>query len=118
MLTTLPPLNLQAESLSILLNGKRIYLAFHKIIRLEADRNYTWIYLADGCKVLSSRNLSRLQASLSNDFVRVNKSHVVNRRFLLGLTEKRHEISLIDNSCVPMARRRAKRIREILFPPL
>jgi two-component system, LytTR family, response regulator len=118
MLTTLSPLNLQAESLSVLLNGNRVYLPFHKILRLEADRNYTWIYLSDGRKILSSRNLLRFQKRLPEEFIRVNKSHIINRCFLLGITEKRYEISLADNSRIPLARRQVKQILEILFPPL
>lgn len=112
----LPYSELPIQSLSILFNGKRKYVSFHKILRLEADRNYTWIHLSDGDKVLSSRNLSRLQESLPDNFVRVNRSHLVNRFYLIGLAEKRYEISLVDNSSIPIARRRVKIIKKRLFP--
>lgn len=109
---------LPIQSLSILFNGKRKYVSFHKILRLEADRNYTWIYLSNGDKLLSSRNLSRLQKSLPDNFVRVNRSHLVNRFYLLGLAEKRYEISLVDNSSIPIAKRRVKHIKKSLFPKI
>lgn len=105
----------EARTLSILVNGKRNLLSFRNILRLEADRNYTWIHLMDGTKALSCRNLSNLQEILPEDFVRVGRSHLVNRYFLLGISDKSKELSLIDDFRIPIPRRNAKRIRQKLL---
>lgn len=105
----------EVHALPISLNGKRSLVSFRNILRLEADRNYTWIHLADGTKALSCRNLSNLQDNLPEDFVRVGRSHLVNRHFLLGISDKSKELSLPDDSRIPIPRRNAKRIRQKLL---
>jgi two-component system LytT family response regulator len=50
-----------------------------KIIRCEADRNYTSFFLSDGKKILVSKTLKDYEVLLSgNNFLRVQQSHLIN----------------------------------------
>lgn len=82
------------------------YLNTSEIIRLEADRSYTWFYLTDNRKYLVSRNLKEYQELLSDlGFFRPHNSHLVNlyhvKKFI------RHEggyIEMNNGSHVPVSR--------------
>lgn len=53
------------------------------IIYLKADINYTEFFMNDGRKFTSSSTLKRHQADERlKDFLRVNKSYLVNRRYI------------------------------------
>ncbi|MFH2096904.1 MAG: LytTR family DNA-binding domain-containing protein [Bacteroidota bacterium] len=55
------------------------YLGIKNIIRLEADRSYTMIFMNDGKRHMVSKSLSEFEDLLSeNDFFRIHKSHIVN----------------------------------------
>jgi two-component system LytT family response regulator len=82
------------------------YLSTGNIIRLEADRSYSWFYMTDGKKHLVSRNLKEYQELLTDmNFFRPHNSHLINlehvHRFI------RHEggyIEMSDGSTVPISR--------------
>ena len=48
-----------------------------QIIRLQGERNYTWLYLANGEKHLLSITLKRIEVQLPQ-FLRINKGHLIN----------------------------------------
>lgn len=48
-----------------------------QIIRLQGERNYTWLYLANGDKHLGCITLKRMEAQLPQ-FLRINKGHLIN----------------------------------------
>jgi two-component system LytT family response regulator len=49
------------------------------IVRLEADGNYTHVYMADGSKILASRTLKEFEVFIDKyDFVRIHRTHVIN----------------------------------------
>lgn len=82
------------------------YLNTSEIIRLEADRSYSWFYMSGGKKHLVSRNLKEYQELLTDlNFFRPHNSHLINlehvRKFI------RHEggyIEMDDGSTVPISR--------------
>ena len=82
------------------------YLNTKEIIRIEADRSYTWFYLKDKRKLLVSRNLKEYQELLSErNFFRTHNSHLINLEHVKKYI--RHEggaIELIDGSQVPISR--------------
>jgi two-component system, LytTR family, response regulator len=86
------------------------------IIRCEADRNYTNLFLKNGGKITASRNLKDLEEMLEDySFIRVHHSHVVN----LNEVEKyiRGEggyLIMSDKSSVDVSRSR----KEILLKKL
>jgi len=56
----------------------------HDIMYVAAEGNYTNIHLTDGSKMLVSKTMRTIQQLIGNDdtFLRIHKSHVVNRDFI------------------------------------
>jgi two-component system LytT family response regulator len=82
------------------------YLNTKDIIRIEADRSYSWFYLADGRKILVSRNLKEYHELLSDrNFFRPHNSHLINLEFVTKyIRQDGGSIMLSDGSEVPVAR--------------
>jgi two-component system LytT family response regulator len=82
------------------------YLDTMEIIRLEADRSYSWFFMASGEKHLVSRNLKEYQELLSDmNFFRPHNSHLINLEHVHKFI--RHEggyIEMSDGSTVPISR--------------
>jgi len=82
------------------------YLNTKDIIRVEADRSYSWFYLQGEIKHLVSRNLKEYQELLSDrNFFRTHNSHLINLEHVKKYI--RHEggyIEMIDGSTVPISR--------------
>ena len=101
--------NLKSETpskLAIPTSDGMEYLKTSDIIRIEADRSYSWFFLKDKRKVLVSKNLNNYQELLSDQhFFRPHNSHLINldhvRKYI------RHEggiIEMDDGSQVPISR--------------
>lgn len=86
----------------------REYLNPDNIVRIEADRSYSWFFISDKRKILVSRHLKEFQDILTDrDFFRPHNSHLIN----LGYVKKfvRQDggyIEMSDGSQVPVARNR------------
>lgn len=82
------------------------YLNTREIVRVEADRSYSWFFLVDGRKILVSRNLKEYHELLAErNFFRPHNSHLINLEFVKKFI--RHEggtILLTDGSEIPVAR--------------
>jgi two-component system, LytTR family, response regulator len=64
--------------------GSIDYISLKNIVRLKSDKNYTVIYTKEGKTVVSSRTLFLFEKLLAKnpEFVRVNRSEVVNLEHL------------------------------------
>jgi two-component system LytT family response regulator len=82
------------------------YLNTKEIIRIEADRSYSWFYLINHKKILVSRNLKEYQELLTDrNFFRTHNSHLINLEHVKKFI--RHEggaVELDDGSQVPISR--------------
>lgn len=67
------------------------------IVRLQADGNFTQIYLADNSKKMVCRFLKHFDNLLENPFVRVHRSHIVNTNFVKSY-HKSGTVTLSDNT--------------------
>ncbi len=79
-----------------------------QIIMLVADINYTTIYLADGQRFMVATTIGKVQKilQLHGEFVRPNKSQVVNWAYVRSSTSK--QLLLKNNEIVRFSRRREK----------
>lgn len=60
------------------------------IIRCESDRNYTFIFLNDGRKILVSRTIKEYEEMLKDyNFFRIHQSHLINLAYLKNYTRGR-----------------------------
>ena len=82
------------------------YLNTKDIIRVEADRSYSWFYLKDRRKLLVSKNLKEYQELLSDrNFFRTHNSHLINLEHVKKyIRSQGGAIELIDGSQVPISR--------------
>lgn len=82
------------------------YLNTKDIIRIEADRSYSWFHLTGKRKILVSKNLKEYQ-DLLNDrhFFRSHNSHLINLEHVKKYTRADGgAIEMIDGSQVPISR--------------
>lgn len=79
------------------------------ILRLEASDSYTNIYLADGRRFMSSKNIKVYENNLNKKmFFRTHKSHIINTMYHLNAfsrTDGNFAI-LSDKTSVPVSRRK------------
>lgn len=80
----------------------------NEIVRLEADRVYTTIYLSNGIKHVASKVLKKFEELLSiNKFLRVHSGHLINKDFINKyVSEDGGYVVMTDGAQVPVARRR------------
>ena len=59
------------------------FIELADIVRLEAEDNYTHLYLKDGTRMTASRTIKRFEDKLGRlNFYRVHKRHMVNMNFM------------------------------------
>lgn len=89
-----------------------IRLVVNDIIRMEADSNYSYIYLKSGKKKLVTKTLAYLEELLDDKgFYRCHRSHLINGAYISG-NPNRLSISLSDGSEIPIARRKKLEFKE------
>ncbi len=78
------------------------------IIRLEANSNYTKIYVNNNSEILSSKTLKEFEDILNQDsFYRIHKSHLINLNYLKEYSNLEGGFVLMnDNSKITFSRRR------------
>lgn len=84
------------------------FIRIKDIIRCEADRNYTKIFLLNSKhpEILSSYHLKEFENLLSeNDFCRVHKSHLINLMHMTRFSKSEgNVIFMSDDSHIPLSR--------------
>lgn len=91
----------------------REHVRIDDIVRLEGDLNYTRFVLADGRTILTSKNLSFYQPLLPDTFIRVHKSFLLNRYYILGFG--RLYVRMTDGYEVMVARRKRRLVKSLSF---
>lgn len=78
------------------------------IIRCESDRNYTFIFLTDGRKILVSRTIKDYEEMLTDfNFFRIHQSHLINLQFLKNYIRGRGGyVELHDGTHIDVSARR------------
>ncbi len=98
----------QPTRLVIPTSDGREYLDPKMIIRIEADRSYSWFFINDKRKILVSKHLKEFQDILSDrNFFRPHNSHLINLDFVKKyIRQDGGYIELTDGSKIPIARNR------------
>jgi len=84
------------------------YLNPKEIIRIEADRSYSWFFLTGDRKILVSKNLKEFQDLLGDrSFFRSHNSHLINLKFVRKFVRKEGGfIEMTDGEQIPISRNR------------
>jgi two-component system LytT family response regulator len=81
-----------------------------EITRLEGENNYTRFYFVNQKPMLVSRTLKEYEDILVDyDFIRVHKSHLVNKKFVKHL-DKEGLLWLVDGSHIIVSRRKKEEV--------
>ena len=94
-----------------------IFLEIEKILRLEADSNYTHIFLENGQQLMASKTLKEYEDILSDiGFYRVHNAHLVNVSFIKKYVKgDGGYIVMNDDKSIEVSRLRKKGLLDILF---
>lgn len=91
------------------------YVELSNIMRLEADRNYTRFFFADGKEFLSAKTLKEYEEMLPGEmFVRVHRTHLVNKIFVDRYDRDRSWLVLKNGSTVEVSRRKKEQVMRFL----
>lgn len=86
-----------------------------KIIRVEAISNYSRIYFNDGRSLVLARVLQWFEDSLPAEmFIRVHRSHLVNKQFVKAINGRKTKIILLNNGENVVVSWRRKRLVALL----
>jgi two-component system, LytTR family, response regulator len=91
----------------------KLPIDLRQVLRLEGTGNYTTFILSNGTRHLSSKSLCVYDQHLPADFVRVHKSCIINRRFVVRFDKKRRCILMKDEQEVKVARRRWQQAKKL-----
>ncbi len=88
------------------------FIPAQDILRLEADGSYTKFFLIKGKNIMASRTMKDFADLLDEtQFIRVHKSHVINKRFVKSM-HGNHLLVMEDNAVVEVSRRRWDEVKE------
>ncbi len=81
-------------------------MALKSIVRIEGERNYSYLFLSDDKKILSSKTLGYFEEILSDKgFLRCHRSHLVNRIHVTDI-KSTSEFVMKGQTLVPISRRK------------
>ena len=90
------------------------YVQLDEIIRLQADSNYTHIFLKGNKVFVSAKTLKEYDELLQgHHFLRVHKSHLINAAHIEGY-DKAGTLSMSDGSKIEVARRKKEFLQQAL----
>jgi DNA-binding LytR/AlgR family response regulator len=90
---------------SPLILGNKTRLFANEILFFEGDVNYTWIHFHSGKLRVIAKTLLHIEGKTnSENFIRVSRKHLVNRKFIAEIN--RDFVVLSDKTVLPISRRR------------
>lgn len=92
-------------------------VSINDIVRVEADRSYCFLCLSDGERMLVSKPLKDIEASLpENIFFRIHTTHLINMDYVKRyIKEDGGYVLMNDGSTAPLARRRKQQFLSLLL---
>jgi two-component system LytT family response regulator len=83
------------------------------VIRIEGEGNYSTIFTNTGLKIMCSKTLKSLEQDLLEDgFIRVHKSHLVNKKYITSSAN--NCISLTDNTLINVSVRKQSMVKKTI----
>ena len=90
------------------------YVQIDEIIRLQAESNYTHIFLSGNKVFISAKTLKEYDELLQgHKFLRVHKSHLVNSSHIVSY-DRQGSLQMSDKSAVEVARRKKEYLMQAL----
>lgn len=96
------------------MEGTRI-IPSYQIVRMEADRNYTWVHGNFGKPLCVSKNLGSFETQLQEcGFFRVHHSHLVSLYQIHKLNRSEGFVEMKDGKLIPVSREKKKGLVQLL----
>lgn len=88
--------------------GGRQQVCPDDVVLLEANTNYTVLYLQDGKKLLVATTLKKLEKRFDayENFFRTHKSHIINMEYMCNYEAKSNQILMPNQKRIVLSRRR------------
>ena len=97
------------------LNQKIILVKPEDILYCKSDGSYTTVFMSNGEKYLVSKSMKYVEDLLSNDFIRIHKSYIVNIFEIKEFIKQGNgEIILTNGKIIPISRTHRKQVMEAL----
>ena len=92
------------------------FIKVMEIVRMEADGNYTTIFLTNGTQMVASTQIGEYEKQLSRDkFFRIHDKHMINLRYVKSITRgETGTVVMEDDSKLPVSRRRKEEFLKVL----
>lgn len=96
----------KSDMLIINRQDKAVFVELKEIVRLEANGSYTDIFLDNGSKLSSTKNIMYYETKLKRPFYKVHRSHLVNLNKIKELQKNDGDgiIIMQDNSKINISR--------------
>ena len=108
--------NLKQSKIALAHSGGFTLEDIENVMRLQADDNYTHVFMKDGSRYLICRPLGDFEKSLPKEqFVRVHKTHMINIRHLKNFLNEDGGLAVLnDGYKVPIAKRKSALFMEAI----
>ena len=94
---------------------KKKSLPIEEVTRIEADINYSRLFLASGKRIILARTLKAYEKDLPFPFLRVNRSCMININFLhRNQMPEDKTIRMIDGTEIAISRRRMNLVSQAI----
>jgi len=92
-------------------------LPVNEIIRCESENTYTFIYLLNGEKILSTVPIATYEKLLETyGFIRCHQSHLINKKYVKSfLKNDGYSLLMTDKSMVPVSRQKKDAVKAQLL---
>jgi two-component system, LytTR family, response regulator len=109
--------NEEEKRIAFPLADKIEFVPINRIIRLEADGNYTHVFLEGNKKLMVCKTLKEYSDILeNNDFLRTHQSHLINcNKIAAYIKTDGGAIAMEDGSSVPISRQRREGVLKIIL---
>lgn len=103
------------KKLVVQLQNKTLFLEITDIVYLEADSNYTTIFMKDGQSYLTSKTVKHFQEKLSNhNFFRPHQSFLINANYIEEYDKSESIIILTNRKTIPVSKNKKDGLLDIL----
>lgn len=90
------------------------YVSLPQIVRIFAKELHCYVYMQNGEVIETRKSLQEFEAELSeNEFIRIHKSQIVNRAFVVGINN--YKVTMSDGSVFPVPRGKYKAVKSRLL---
>lgn len=121
LLTNLQHTNHGLRQIAIAQNGGRTFIPVEQIVYCMADGACTWFVMANGQKLLSSKNLGEYEKVLpapadqfQNHFFRIHYRYTINLSYIQQFNWREKYVELKNGTRIAVAQRRVGQFKDLL----